>query len=159
MRSDDGFEDREGHQAPFTLRLEKQNAERPTSNAQRRITEKEKRAVLFNFFDSLDDGVEIRPVAGVEFGVEELAIGADFEGTAARRNQGERLDTLAELENFRRQTDGLRRVVSDDAVFDRYLGLQIQAPFHNQTIDRAKPGQAARPTTSSHPERSEGPRR
>ncbi len=37
LRTDNGFEDREGHQAPFTLlKKEKENAERPTSNAQRR---------------------------------------------------------------------------------------------------------------------------
>ena len=65
--------------------------------------------------------VEIGPVAGIEFGMEELAIGADFECAAARGNQGERFDALAEFENLGRQTDGLRRVVSDDAVFDRYF--------------------------------------
>jgi hypothetical protein len=50
--------------------------------------------------------------------MEQFAIGANFEGTAARGNQRKRLDALAELENFGRQTDGLRRVVSNDAVFD-----------------------------------------
>ena len=55
--------------------------------------------------------------------MEELAIGADFEGAAARRNQGKRLNALAEFENLGRQTDGLRRVVSDDAVFDRDFGF------------------------------------
>jgi hypothetical protein len=55
--------------------------------------------------------------------MEEFAIGANFEGAAARRNQRKRLDALAEFENFGRQTDGLRRVVSNDAVFYRNLGL------------------------------------
>ena len=73
---------------------------------------------LFCFFDRADDGVEVRPVAGIEFGMEQFAIGANFEGAAARRNQRKRLDALAEFENFGRQTDGLRRVVSNDAVFD-----------------------------------------
>ena len=73
---------------------------------------------LFCFLDRLDDLVEIRPFTGLEFGMEQFAIGANFEGAAARGNQRKRLDALAELENFGRQTDGLRRVVSNDAVFD-----------------------------------------
>lgn len=75
-------------------------------------------AALFCLLDRLNDLVEIRPLAGLEFGMEQFAIGANFEGTAARRNQRKRLDALAEFENFGRQTDGLRRVVSNDAVFD-----------------------------------------
>ena len=81
------------------------------------------------FFDRLDDLVEIRPVACIEFGMEQFAIGANLEGAAARGNQRERLYALAELKNFGRQTDGFRRVVSNDAVFDRYFGLHQQAPF------------------------------
>ena len=75
-------------------------------------------AVLFCFLDGLNDLVEIRPFAGFEFGMEQFAISANFEGAAARRNQGKRFDALAEFENFGRQTDGLRRVVSNDAIFD-----------------------------------------
>ena len=55
--------------------------------------------------------------------MEQFAIGANFEGAAARGNQRKRLDALAELKNFGRQTDGFRRVVSNNAVFDRYLGF------------------------------------
>ncbi len=76
------------------------------------------RGWLFCFFDRLDDLVKVRPVAGLEFGMEQFTIGANFKGTAARWNQRKRFDALAELENFGRQTDGLRRVVSNDAVFD-----------------------------------------
>ena len=104
MRSDDGFEDREGHQAPFTLRI---------ADCGLQIAER-----LFRLFDRLDDGVKIRPVACIEFGMEQFAIGANLESAAARGNQRERLDALAELKNFGRQTDSLRRVVSNDAVFD-----------------------------------------
>ena len=50
--------------------------------------------------------------------MEEFSIGADLESAAARRDESERRDALAEFENFGRQTDGLRRVVSDDAIFD-----------------------------------------
>ena len=117
MRSDDGFEDREGHQAPFTLR-ENANAERPTTNIEHPTEGKDGSDRLLDLFDRADDGVEIRPVAGVEFGMEEFVIGANLESAAARGNERERLDALAELKNFGRQTDGLRRVVSNDAVFD-----------------------------------------
>jgi hypothetical protein len=77
-----------------------------------------RRKSLLKLFDRLNDLVEIRPLAGLEFGMEQFAIGANFEGAAARRNQRKRLDALAEFESFGRQTDGLRRVVSNDAVFD-----------------------------------------
>jgi hypothetical protein len=115
LRSNDGFEDREDHQAPFTL---------PIADCGLRTAER-----LLCFFDRLDDLVEIRPIAGVEFGMEQFSIGVNLEGAAARGNQGERFNALAELENFGRQTDGLRRVVSNDAVFDRYLCLHRADSF------------------------------
>jgi hypothetical protein len=136
LRTDNGFEDREDHQAPFTLREEeKENAQRSTSNIERRITELEGvRAVdaqtLFRFFDGGDNSVEVRPVAGIELGVEQFAIGANFKSAAARRNERERFDAFAEFKNFGRQTDGLRRVVSNDAIFDRDFRLHpVRAPF------------------------------
>jgi hypothetical protein len=58
--------------------------------------------------------------------MEEFAIGANFEGAAARRDERERLDTLAEFKNLGRQTDGLGRVVSNHAIFDRYFGFQVE---------------------------------
>jgi len=89
--------------------------------------------LLFRLLNRFNNLVEIRPVAGLEFGMEQFAIGANFEGAAARRNQRKRLDTLAEFKNFGRQTDGLRRVVSNDAVFDRDFG------FHrNKLLSAAK---------------------
>ena len=75
-------------------------------------------ASLFCLLDRLNDLVEIRPLAGLQLGMEQFAIGANVEGAAARGNQRKRLDALAEFENFGRQTDGLRRIVSNDAVFD-----------------------------------------
>ena len=65
--------------------------------------------------------------------MEQFAIGANFESAAARGNQRERFDALAELENFSRQTDGFRRVVSNDAVFDRDLSLHRQTPFRERS--------------------------
>ncbi len=93
LRTDNGFEDREGHQAPFTLREEGnvqpasavdglRRGERSTSKVQCRTTEEDGRAQLFEFFDRADDGVEIGPVAGLEFRMEQFSIGLDFEGAA-----------------------------------------------------------------------------
>ena len=64
--------------------------------------------------------------------MEEFSIGADLESAAARRNESERRDALAEFENLGRQTDGLRRVVSNDAVFDRDFG------FHPELLSDVK---------------------
>ena len=50
--------------------------------------------------------------------MEKFAIDANFEGAATRWNQRKRFNALAEFENFGRQTDGLWRIISNDAVFD-----------------------------------------
>ena len=84
------------------------------------------------FLDLRGESVKVRPFAGIEFGVEQFAIGADFEGAATRRNEGERRDPIAELENFGRQTDGLGRVVSNAAILDPDFG------FHRSLLSRAK---------------------
>ena len=55
--------------------------------------------------------------------MEKFAIGANLESAAARRDESKRLDALAKFKNLGRQTDGLRRVVSNDAVFDRDFGF------------------------------------
>ena len=149
-RIDNGFEDREGHQAPPTLPEEE--------NAQRSIEEMEGvRTVgaetfrmrrwasrypnLLEFPNRADDLVEIGPVAGIELGVKEFAIGANFKGAAAGWNQGQRFDAFAEVENLRRQTDSLGRVVSNHAVFDRHLGFHLELLSKNQAIGTSKRGQ------------------
>ena len=120
-----GFEDREGHQAPFTL-LKEENAQRPTANAQRLKAEKECAIDrLFGRLDRFDDRVEIGPFARFEFGMKEFSIGPNFERAALRWNEGERRDSFAEFENLGRQTDGLRRVVSNHAIFDGYFRLHL----------------------------------
>jgi hypothetical protein len=88
LRGDDGFEDREGHQTPFTLpifdcRFSIGNCERSTINREREAITK----FLLKLLDGADDLVEIRPVAGVEFGMEKFAIGAKLESAAARGNE------------------------------------------------------------------------
>ena len=57
--------------------------------------------------------------------MEKFSISANFECPAARRNESERFDAFTEFENFGRQTDGLGRVVSNHAVFDRYFGFHL----------------------------------
>jgi len=64
--------------------------------------------------------------------MEQFSIGADLESAAARGDERKRFDALAEFENFGRQTDGLRRVVSNDAVFDRDFG------FHPELLSQRK---------------------
>ena len=81
---------------------------------------------LFSFFDCANDGVEVRPIAGFKFGMKELSIDADLKCAAARGNERERLDAFAEFENFGRQTDGLRCVVSNHAIFDRHFGFHFE---------------------------------
>ena len=94
------------------------------------------RLALLELLDRRDDLIEVRPIAGVEFGMEELAIGADFKGAAAGWNQRQRFDAFAEFENFRRQTDGLGRVVSNHTVFNRDLGFHWTTSFQFEIIAR-----------------------
>jgi len=61
--------------------------------------------------------------------MEQFAIGANFKGATARGDERERFDAFAEFKNFGRQTDGLGRVISDHAVFDRDVCLHPCAPF------------------------------
>ena len=84
--------------------------------------------------------IKVRPLAGFEFGMEQFSIGADFEGAAAGRNQRKRFDAVAEFENFGRQTDGLRRVVSNDAVFYGNFGFHRNNSFPQPSYRRAQNG-------------------
>jgi len=54
--------------------------------------------------------------------VQFLSIHRHFENSAAGRNELERSQPLFEFQNFFRQTDGLRLVVSSSAIFDSDLG-------------------------------------
>ena len=69
--------------------------------------------------DLLRDRVEIGPLAGLEFGVDEFTVEANFEGTAAGLNQP--WSHARRGTNASRQTGSFRFVVSDRAVFDRYF--------------------------------------
>ena len=77
--------------------------------------------------------------------MKELSIGADLKCAAARGNERERLDAFAEFENFGRQTDGLRRVVSNDAIFDRDFRLHSVRSFPVKMV--RKSGEAVKGRT------------
>ena len=57
-------------------------------------------------------------MARLQFRVNDLPIDGDLEGSAARRHQLKRANVLLELQEFLRQTDGVRLVVSSGAVLD-----------------------------------------
>ena len=67
----------------------------------------------------LRDRVEIGPLASLEFGVDEFTVDANFEGTAAGRDQPG--SHARRFTNASRQTGGFWFVISDRAVFDRYF--------------------------------------
>jgi hypothetical protein len=56
--------------------------------------------------------------------MDEFAVGANFEGSALRWDKRERRDAFSKFKNFGRQTDGLRRVVSNYTIFDRDFSFQ-----------------------------------
>ena len=70
--------------------------------------------------------------------MEQFAIGANFKSAAARRNERERFDAFAEFKNFGRQTDGLRRVVSNDAIFDRDFDFHPVRSFPKKRVRKSR---------------------
>jgi hypothetical protein len=54
----------------------------PSAATAARLKAPYRAAGLFCFFNSFDDVVEVRPVAGCEFGMEQFAIGANLESAA-----------------------------------------------------------------------------
>ena len=66
----------------------------------------------------LDDGVKVGELARGLLGINLLSIDGDLKNAAACGNEFQRADVLFELQEFFRQTDGLRLVVSCRAVFD-----------------------------------------
>src|SRR5947209_15926001 len=101
--------------------------------------------LLLELLDLADDLVEVGPITGIEFRMEQFAIGANFESAAARRNERERFDSFAEFKNLGRQTDGLGRVVSDDAIFDRDFRLHSGVLLSGKNgTELGKGGQGAR---------------
>ena len=71
--------------------------------------------------DCFDHGIRIRELAGLQFGIDFVAINGDLKSTAARWHQGERADELFEFQNFFRQTDGMGLVISSRAIFNFHV--------------------------------------
>jgi hypothetical protein len=65
-----------------------------------------------------EDCVGLGEFAGLHLGVDEFPVDGDLEFAAAGGGEGERLNVLFEPQEFFRQTDGLRFVVSNAAIFD-----------------------------------------
>jgi hypothetical protein len=80
---------------------------------------------------------------GREFGVEQFAIGANFERAAAGWYQRERRDPIAEFKNLSRQTDGFRRVVSNHAIFDPDFGFHQVLLSQVRSYRQGEAGQGA----------------
>lgn len=76
-------------------------------------------------FDGFDDGVEVRKIAGLLLGKQFLSIDTDFEDAAARRHELQRTETLFELQELHRQTDGLGLIVSSGAILDRNFRIHL----------------------------------
>jgi len=70
----------------------------------------------------------VREFAGLELGVDQVAVQRDLEGSAARWHEGHFLDLLLELgQQLARQTDGLRLVVSHRTVDQPHI--HVASPF------------------------------
>lgn len=68
--------------------------------------------------DRFKDRFRSGKLACLEFGINRLSIDTDLKRTARRRDQMQRTNILFEPEQFFRQTDGLRLVVSKAAIFN-----------------------------------------
>ena len=119
MKVDGDFEDREGHQAPFTL---------------------QKIRSLDLGFDLLRDRVEIRPLAGLELGVNEFTIDANFKSAAVGRNELHCVNPSG-FANRGCQTGSSRFVVSDHAIFDCNVCLHRELLSRGEVIGPANGGQ------------------
>jgi hypothetical protein len=90
LPTNDGFEDREGHQAPFTLPRKEENAQHRSAlktstsvNTGNPELGTEADSPLLDRFDFPNDLVELRPIAGIELGMEQLTINVDLESATA----------------------------------------------------------------------------
>ncbi len=77
--------------------------------------------MLKPFAHGFDDFGRVGECARFLFGVNFFLVHRHFENSATGRNQRERTDLLLELQKFIRQTDGLRFVVSERAIFNGNL--------------------------------------
>ena len=68
--------------------------------------------------NGFQDRLWLRELAGGQFRIDLFAIDDHFKRAATRRDERERFDRLFEPQQFLRQTDGMRLVISSGAIFD-----------------------------------------
>jgi hypothetical protein len=96
--------------------------------------------------DRLEHLLLVGELAGLELGVDQLAVDGQLETTAARWDQFEVADLLLELtQQLARQTDGLRLVVSHRAVFQLHVHRGLLAKGGPCPRDRGRDGPATLP--------------
>src|SRR5207249_11402824 len=71
--------------------------------------------------DALPICLRLRELAGGQLRMNLLSINGDFERATARRNERKGPDVLLKPQQFFRQTDGMRLIVSSRAILDRDL--------------------------------------
>ena len=91
---------------------------------------------LFPRCEFIENGLLVWEFAGLELRINQIPIDGQLEAAAFAGDQVQVLDALLEgRENFARQTDGLRFVVSHRAIFeadlhdDRLLGTNWYSPI------------------------------
>ena len=147
-RTDDGFEDREDHQAPITLRAIEsgtggtQRAPPATDRAEQWEPRSSTRSTLGAHL--FEDRVRLRELPGLQLGMDFFAIDADLKRAAARGHEGQPANVLLEPQQFFRQTDGMRLVVSSGAILDRYIQRHGSELSPVQTTAACQPRQATR---------------
>ena len=113
-RTDNGFEDRGDHQAPFTLR----EKFRPLAGCARRSGATRRR---LQSLDGLQHGVGLRECSRGPLGIHQFIIRCDLEHSAGTGHQFQGRNALLQLQKLVRQTDGLRLVISSRAIFYAHL--------------------------------------
>ena len=82
--------------------------------------------------NGFQDRLRLRELAGGQLRVDFFAIDDHFKRAATRRDERERFDRFFEPQEFLRQTDGMRLVVSSSAIlndhFCRHKLLRITSP-------------------------------
>lgn len=81
----------------------------------------------------LHDGFRVWKLTRGQFGIDQLAVDADLEPAAAGRHERQPAEGLFELQEFLRQTDGLRLVVSSRAIFDADVQAHNLATIEGRT--------------------------
>jgi hypothetical protein len=78
-----------------------------------------------------------------------VIIDRDLEGATAGRDEGERFDVLLEPQEFFRQTDGLRLIVSNGAVFDADVQCHTEVALPGRRLGMAS-GSVKQRNTAQH---------